>query len=159
MKNKELLNLEEKLGPVYKRAKESIAELPLIKQRRVWYIYVAFIGIDNPPCDFCKQEEQRHVIMEVGGKELSSFDILDIRERIFIVCDNCLSKKWIVQRDIWGNRFFENWDSEVGVEIVCLHCGKKDFVYASWNSWGGREVVEEWVARKEREHTNICEDC
>jgi len=149
---KELLKLEEKLGPIYMRAKESIAELPLLKQRRVWYIYVAFIGVDNPPCDFCKKEEQKHVIMEVGKRDWEGLSEFEKREKLFIVCDTCLTKKWIVQRDLWGNTFWESWDPQEGVLIVCLNCGWNGFVSASWDTMGGEEVVEEWVSREEKHH-------
>ena len=159
MKNKEIEELIAELSPVYKKAKESVAKLPIRKQLHDWYIYAEPAKPDELPCDLCGQGKREHLVVEVCDWNFEELNWMDFMQISSAICSSCLGKIWLVQRDIWENRFFEYWDSEVGVYIVCLHCGKKDFVYASWNSWGGREVVEEWVARKEREHTNICEDC
>jgi len=141
----------------YRRAYRELAEAgELLKY---WYYYVSPVYKDII-CDLCGQESKGHHLIEITGLNLEEFDDwLDLAGYFVdkFVCSFCLEKVRIYQRDFEGRKFWEDWDSGEGVEIVCLYCGWRGFVYASWNSLGGEEVVESWVSNKESEHRRVCD--
>jgi hypothetical protein len=140
----------------YRRAYEELAEAG--EGLNYWYFYL--MPVDKSVCDICESEVGRgHFLIEIFDIDLGEL-VNNGLEGMFmdiVVCDFCLEKVRIYQRDFLRRDFWEEWKSTAGVDIVCLWCGWRGFVYASWDSYGGLEVVEEWVGSKESEHRRACD--
>jgi RNase P subunit RPR2 len=122
------------------------------------YWYYIDRPVANGICEKCGTERELWSAVEIRSPETYSewFEtdeqVMEDPDSWHVFCANCISQIRTVQRDLGGQKFVEDWDSEEGVVILCLNCGWNHFISASWNSWGGREVVEEWVSREERQH-------
>jgi hypothetical protein len=63
-------------------------------------------------------------------------------------CGNCISRMPILERDLRGQQFVEDWSDEEGVIILCLYCGWESYIEAS----GDKVAVKDSVAREEDYH-------
>jgi hypothetical protein len=151
-----ILKLKQVSGE-YRSAVEKLAEAG--EQFNFWYFYLMPVN-KSVVCDICGLEvKSGHLLIEIFDIDLGEL-VNSGLEGMFMdmtVCSICLSDVRVFQRDFDKRDFWEDWDSTAGVDIVCLRCGWRGFVYASWDSYGGLEVIEEWVSNKEYEHGRVCD--
>jgi hypothetical protein len=146
---------------VNKEYQEAIKKLSendeLLKE---WYFYFEPI-FKEFICDICgNQNSYGHFLIEIFEVDLVELLETNGFEGMFMdkqVCNYCLGKVRLFQRDFAKKNFWEDWDSENGVEIICLKCGWYGFVNAKWDSFGGELVISEWVCKEESYHLGVCD--